>query len=84
MYGPDGSPVLSGVTQNGHADVAKLLLDASEQPNLRTYQGYTPLALAAEVSALQLSCCDDYPLLSCLVSSRKARQRLHGCLLQQV
>ena len=49
---PDGLPTtpVSDVIQGGHAEVVKVLLEATANVDKPTPHGYTPLALAARVS----------------------------------
>ena len=43
----------TGVMQGGHAEVVQVLLEQGATPDKHTSDGYTPLALAAEVTAMR-------------------------------
>ena len=62
--------LLTGVMQGGHAEVVQVLLEQGATPDKPTSDGYTPLALAAEVRHQETSSCWDASrsltmLLSC-------------------
>ena len=55
LYAVHSPPLtlLSGVLEGGHVEVAKVLLNSGADAAEHISKGYTPLAVAAEVTAMQ-------------------------------